>query len=551
MRAATSAPILSLMKTVALITARTFEVLLSEMPRVTAALEALAKRCMRRGLTPVTHAWGKAYARREHTSDTPCGEYPGCPGCDKVVRIPLTITGETPRYAGWTFAAALTHVEGETVIRAASEIPSRYRTTGGVCEHCKLVRSRGETYVVRHEDGRTMQVGSTCLADFLGDDAADKLAANASVLFQACGFAEDGEEGGQGGGRGALMLDEYLPMVAWCVRELGWISRTASRKNGGEATADKAWTFMFDGRACAEAKADPTEADVALAAGTVAWAESITDEQIAAETGDYLHSLRVVARAGYVTPKLMGVGASMIVAYERHLGRERAKADRAARPVSEYIGVVGERGLFDATLDFVSGYESDFGYVSVLKFVVASGAVLVWKTTTSGLERSDVGKRYIVRGTVKAHAEYKDAKQTTLSRAELSEFDQAIFDAETAEFRRKTLAAAVKGGTATDAERVELARLNAARKVANKATKAKIAACMIIETVPFVSHYPITHTALKLVAREDVWVDWVERAIDIGVFVRTPSGTREFYGPKGLDNAREFIAMLLAGVVAA
>ena len=530
--------------------ARVFQVLLSEMPRVTAALAALTKRCTRRGLTPVTCTWGKAYARREHVTGTPCAACASCGGCRNVSRIPLTITGETPRYAGWTFAAALTHVEGETVIRTASEIPATYRTTGGACEHCKMNRNRHETYVVRHEDGRTMQVGSTCLADFLGNDAADKLAASASVLFTACGLAEDGEESNGGGGRGALMLDEYLPMVAWCVRARGWISRTASRENGGVATADDAWTFSFDGRARAEAQAEPTEVDVALAAGAVAWAESLTDEQVNVENGDYLHSLRVVARVGYVTPKLMGVGASMIVAYERHLGRERAKADRAARPVSDYVGVVGERSIFDAKLDFVTGYESDFGYVSVLKFVTDSGAVLVWKTTTSGLERSDVGKRYIVRGTVKAHAEYKGAKQTTLSRAELNEFDQAMYDAETAEARRKVLASAVKAGTATDAERVELDGLKAARKAANKATKAKIVACMNIETVPFERHYPMTHTAVRLVADKDVFVDVDVRATSEHIFVAKSTGTiKLFNGDRALDKTRAFLAAMVAEAV--
>lgn len=289
---------------------------------------------------------------------------------------------------------------------------------------------------------------------------------------------------------------------------------------------------------------------MALAAGAVAWAESLTDEQVNVENGDYLHSLRVVARVGYVTPKLMGVGASMIVAYERHLGRERAKADRAARPVSGYVGVVGERSIFDAKLDFVTGYESDFGYVSVLKFVTDSGAVLVWKTTTSGLERSDVGKRYIVRGTVKAHAEYKGAKQTTLSRAELNEFDQAMYDAETAEARRKVLASAVKAGTATDAERVELDGLKAARKAANKATKAKIVACMNIETVPFERHYPMTHTAVRLVADKDVFVDVDVRATSEHIFVAKSTGTiKLFNGDRALDKTRAFLAAMVAEAV--
>jgi hypothetical protein len=530
-------------------TARTFQVVLGNMAYVTDALEALTKRCLRRGLVPVTYAWGKAYTKTEHRGDGPCDHSVDCRGCREVSRIPLTITGQTPRYQGWTFAAALTHVEGETVVRAASEIPKVYRARGPVCDHCKVARRRSETYVVEHDDGRTHQVGSTCIADFLGSDEADKIASGASSLFSACGIGEDGENDSGRSGSSAILLETYLTMVAWCVRTEGWVSRTAARERCGRATADAACTYISDSEARQRAGATPTEADKALAKDAALWAESLSDETLEKGSGDYLHNLRVVARLGYVTSKLMGVGASMIVAYERHLGQERARADRAARPASEHVGIPGERSVFDATLDFVTGYESDFGYVKVLKFVSPAGAVLVWKTTSSGLERSDVGKRYIVRGSVKAHAEFKGIKQTVLSRADLSPFDQVVFDKETTEARRKVLAASVKAGKASTEEREELAALEVARKAGRKADKAKIAACMNVETVAFMVHYPCTHTALQLRAHENIVIDSLDRNENSYIVVTSPSETRYFDGAKAMTNAREFVASLLAGVV--
>ena len=401
--------------------ARTFAVLLSRMSGVQAALEALAKRYARKGLTLQAWTWGRAYTVRQHTGEGPClGAC--CDGCENVSRVPLTIVGDAPSYAGWTFLAALTHLDGENIVRGVPgrEVPTTYRSRGPVCDHCKANRLRSETYVLRHEDGRTVQVGSTCIGDFLGADLAGDVAAAATMLALARGIAEAGCEGS--GSSGDRTLAEYLPIVAWCVREQGWVSRTMAREQGGSATADCALTYMSDRRMAKEAGCEPTAEDTALALASETWAESLSDEAIASERSDYLHNVRLVARSGLVTHKSAGIGASMITAYQRAIGRDRERAERVARPVCDaHVGTVGKRETFKGvTLDFVTGYETAYGYTTVLKFRTPEGACLVWKASASDLARADVGKRFDLTGTVKEHGDYKDAKQTMVTRCKVA-----------------------------------------------------------------------------------------------------------------------------------
>lgn len=411
---------------------RTFQVLLSRMSSVQHALETLLKRYMRRGLELAPWSWGKAYTRREHVADSPCAGCANCSGCENVSRVPLTLDCQIPRYAGWSFVAALTHMDGETVVRTVpgAETPVLYRTRGPVCDHCGSVRRRTETYVLRHEDGRVVQVGSTCIGDFLGEDLAGNIAAVAATLYAAArGIAEDGCEG-MGGGSAETLLSEYLPVVAWCVRAQGWMSRTAAREQGiGTATADRALTYLSDPRMRKEVECEPMAEDIELAVAAEAWAEALTDEVIGADKGggEYLHNLRVVARSGLVARKTMGIGASMIVAYQRHLGRERARAERAARPNSNaHVGMEGKRETWGpVVLDFVTGYDTDYGYTTVLKFKTAKGATLVWKATNTELGRADVGKKFTLTGTVKKHDEYKGEKQTMISRCKVVAIEPA------------------------------------------------------------------------------------------------------------------------------
>lgn len=433
---------------------RTFGVILSRKGNVDAALTALAKRAARKGIPGVlTWSWGKAYTDTAWVPNPdgvrPCADAYLAASCDgwivPVTRVPLTITGETPRLSGWKFVACLQHLDGENITRVlpGETIPAEYRTRGSMCDHCHALRRRNDTYVLRHEDGRVTQVGSTCIKDFLGGDDAAIIAAKAEILALAGSVADmdDDPLGGSGGAPSEMLIADYLPYVAWVVRVEGWVSRTAARERDQmTASADRAWTLSCSAEARIKAECEFTDEDTSLATDAAAWAEALTDEAVDSEAFDYLHNLRAVARTGLVSFRTAGICASAVTAYQRHIGRERLKAERAARPTLDaYLGQIGDKVSFGlpakvgkkgqplkgapvvlraepVTLDFVAGYESTWGYTTVLKFRTADGATVVWKASDCGITRSDVGKAYTIVGTIKAHDEYKGQKQTVLTR---------------------------------------------------------------------------------------------------------------------------------------
>jgi hypothetical protein len=417
-------------------TARVYEVFSWRQDDVERTLTALAKRAAKRGLTPIAWAWGVGYEKKVgHT--LPSGDT----RTERVTCVPLTLVGEPPRYAGWRFVAALDHMDGENITRAVAgeDLPPCFRSVGGNCDHCKAARRRAHTYILRHEDGRVTQVGSTCIADFLGTDTADRLAASATYFADVRACAEDGECWG-GGGHSLPTVAEYLGYVACCVRKAGWLSRTVARDRGeeGRSTADMAARYRNDPKARADDDMAPTADDGATAEAAEAWASALTDAEVDAAQGDYLHNVRAAVRSGLVRPKHMGIVASVVVAYQRAMGRARERAERAARPrCNEHVGEVGKRQEWAGlVLDFVTGYEGAYGYTTVLKFRDDAGRLLVWKASgissavtgvgvgnysQADITRADVGRCYHVTGTVKKHDEYKGEKQTLLSRCIVSD----------------------------------------------------------------------------------------------------------------------------------
>jgi len=161
----------------------------------------------------------------------------------------VVLTGiRTVKLGGWTFLATLDHELGEdnTVIRMVpgndGALPTEYRHRGNYCDHCRRAQARKQTFVVRHEDGRLHQVGSTCIKDFLGNDAV-KCLAEVELAGLAAGYLDEGE----GHGRATSWdLTEYLAWVCKEIRENGFVSRKEARdRNGVTASSDAAFqTFM-------------------------------------------------------------------------------------------------------------------------------------------------------------------------------------------------------------------------------------------------------------------------------------------------------------------
>lgn len=333
----------------------------------------------------------------------------------------VTVTGETPKLAGWTFAATLQHLDGTNIVRTVPGVNvdlTAYREVGPACEHCKADRRRNDTYVVVHEDGRTAQLGRNCISDFLGGVSPDAVAARAQYLIEisdACDY-----ESGFFGGRLELVakLDAFLAFVACAIREDGWLSRTKARELDGlrMATADAAWSHgAFPSKDLPKsALLEPNAQDIELATRALEHARETLGAAHPMTLGDYEHNLRAVIMGENVSQRLAGIAASVVPWYTRKVGEER---ERAARKASEHVGALGERATWKVSLTRVHSFETAFGTLHLHRFMDADGNVLVWKTGTSQLEE---GKEYFLTGTVKEHGDYKGSKQTVLSRCAAS-----------------------------------------------------------------------------------------------------------------------------------
>ncbi len=238
------------------------------------------------------------------------------PGCS-VVKV-----------QGWTFIATIQHTEEGNIIRKVgnAEVPSQYRTVTNLCEHCNTNRYRKDTYSLQHEGGGYKQVGRNCLADFFGHDAL-MYAERAQYLTDLDSLGESMEdEMGFGGGGGPHYdpLEVYLGFVAECIKLDGWMSRGKAKELDmiGCATCEVAIKHMHPRLAPQDYKflfRTPSEESFKVGEAAIEWASNIEGEEIP----DYLHNIRTIARRMVFEDRDMGLAASIVAAYQRHLSTLR------------------------------------------------------------------------------------------------------------------------------------------------------------------------------------------------------------------------------------
>lgn len=326
---------------------------------------------------------------------------------------------------GWRFVASLEHTEkGNLINRACDiEVPERYYTCPPDCEHCHVIRGRKSSFIVMNtETGEFKQVGRNCLCDYTHGMSADGVAQYVSAHDSLI----EGEtpEGGWSGASRFVDTREWLCYVAETVRHFGYVkhdpesTERSTRTRAGEYYgidhgAYKSW-YAADLRRQLEREMDAVgfSADSKEAHDTVEAALAWLDEQT--ESSNYMHNLKTACALECIDYKHFGITASLIPVYRREMEREeKRKAERQQGAASSWVGEVGKRvEVKVAGIVCVTGWETQWGYTKVYKITGEDGNIYTWKTS-NWVDEDEVKS---IKGTVKAHNDFRGTKQTELTR---------------------------------------------------------------------------------------------------------------------------------------
>jgi hypothetical protein len=266
--------------------------------------------------------------------------------------------------------------------------------------------------------------------------SAETLVSRATWEFSALDAA--GEAAGDDfGGGGVYRRDttEFLATVAICVRRLGWVSRGMLEQRGDDTsvtTAYTAWTILTGSNRDIQKFVEKNqlyaeERDETLAQEALAWAREIPTLGVS----DYEYNLGVAARQKDVTHKTIGIVASAISAYQRHMEREDQLNIQRKKIVGCHVGEVGKRQDFgNVTVKALKFFEGAYGVTTLVRFEKDNDVLIWWASREQDIEEGDVCN---IKGTVVKHSVYNGCPQTELKRVKIERVSNAPVGAEAKE----------------------------------------------------------------------------------------------------------------------
>ena len=342
--------------------------------------------------------------------------------------LDVTITGSTPKVGEFEFLASIELTDAGNFVDAVPgvEIDPAYRTTDNRCEHCHKVRGRKHVFAVRNIDtGAELQVGRTCLRDFLGIDDPKHIIGSFKFWRLVSGDGE-GDLGGFGYSERMDSLESLLAKTNALIRLYGWASKgNAAADYRITATVERLfWTYGNDDASRAarqELNDELRDSDETLAQEVIAWVRASTDDN------DYFHNLRVaftddVLYGDRRTGLAISAVASFHRAQERELTRARAAEDNKG---SKHQGEIKERlKSLSLTVTMIRDMgDNGYGQSELVKMADESGNLFSW--FTGSRPRFDTGDKIVADATVKAHKEFHGILETQLTRVTVQEVQHA------------------------------------------------------------------------------------------------------------------------------
>jgi hypothetical protein len=269
---------------------------IARLPELRSQIEHLSRRLTRVGASPV------------HLVDTG-----GRHGSLASVRL----EGRGSVVGDWQIVCVLHHHGGSTRVEAcipmSEQQVERLASARALCEACRTVRPRNETFIVRERaTGRTIQLGSSCLRPLIGSESAEEAIRRAQTVATIrtvlAGVAQQPADPGEQ----YIATIPFLAHAVSVVRTLGF-----HRSGEGDATWRAALTRLDQG-------VEPTGEDLSRAREILDWASQLKQR----DDDGYRVRLAACLSPERLTSRELPLAASAVRAYNRHLywqiRRERA-----------------------------------------------------------------------------------------------------------------------------------------------------------------------------------------------------------------------------------
>lgn len=374
----------------------------STFSKIVEKVESLNRRAEKRGLAP---AFSVTVEREFSVRTTGTYEY--------EYFVEFHIDGVYPAIPGYVFAAVVDHASGGLIFRNplfTEDVDLTAFADRKTCDHCGTKRKRSKTILLSDAAGKIIQVGTSCIIDFLGKEAGalEFFAENSGILG-------DSDDDGHYASSPHYATVEICSIAVKLISEFGFV-----KSNTPGSTAARIMDFVDE-----HYRSFPRDYDFTVTAEHTEKAiKAIEFIKNSERRGEYQENVfRVMSSGrcekrvfGFIAAGIRGALADIRKASESEKTEEKAVVEKTEEKVTVEFPTVGTViANEEVIVEKIFTFEGMYGAQHIFIMKSSAGIPYVWKTSTfPDVER---GGTYIIKkAKVKAHDDYKGKSQCRLER---------------------------------------------------------------------------------------------------------------------------------------
>ena len=352
------------------------------------------------------------------------------PVVDATVVLDASIY-QTEKARDLTYLGAISIIDNEAFVRGNINVPlvaERARNWQNLtCDHCHQNRLRKQYYLFQNPDGQVISIGSTCVKEYFGVDLTKLFNALAPLMLDEDGNLDPEYWGTDRTGKQYPSIFMYYALTKYATEDFRkeWVSKAKADEtysiSTGEVIRDAMSSIMAN-----------THTNTISSWYTDAHNEylRVRDEGLPA---DFLEGMRKLASLPYETNDFaynlhqalfdadgnlrqypIGKGLAGYGCWKAMQLAREVPAEEAPAILSEYVGTIGER--VDLTLKVLKCKMIETMYGMSCLYIFSDEAGHRFKSFVSGSFSADENDTVTIKATIKDHTEYKELKETMLSR---------------------------------------------------------------------------------------------------------------------------------------
>lgn len=365
----------------------------STFAKIVEKVESLNRRAEKRGLAP---AFAITVEREFSVRTTGTYEYEDF--------VEFRIDGVYPAIPGYTFAAVVDHASGGLIFRNpafSEDVDLTPFADRKICDHCGTKRQRSKTILLSDREGKIIQIGTTCIIDFLGKEA------GALEFFsENSGILGDSDDDGHYASSPHYDTVEICSIAVKLIADFGFV-----KSNTMGSTAAKITDFVDE-----RYRSFPRDYDFTVTAEHTEQAQkAIEFIKNSERRGEYQENVFRVMTSGRCEKRVFGFIAAGIRGALADI-RKASESEKTEEKVTVEFPAIGTViASEEVTIEKIFTFEGMYGAQHIFIMKSPAGIPYVWKTST--FPDVEEGRTYTIKkAKVKAHDDYKGKSQCRLER---------------------------------------------------------------------------------------------------------------------------------------